>query len=530
MPEKILVSDSISEDGLRTLAEAGLQVDSRPDVDPKAIGDIISDYVAWIIRSRSSATADIIAKAHNLRVIGRAGVGVDNVDVPAATRRGIVVMNTPGGNTTSTAEHTIAMLLSLSRGIPAADASMRAGKWDRKSFMGTEIFGKTLGVLGLGRIGQEVVKRMKAFGMHIVGFDPFVPQERIRELGVEPAEVDEICRRADFITVHTPLSPETKGLINAERLGMMKKSAYVINCARGGIVDEAALAEALRAKKIAGAALDVFAEEPLPKESELRTLTNCIVTPHIAASTHEAQDNVAVEIAEQVVEFLRRGVIRNAVNAPNLDAETLEKLRPYLTLAEKLGAFIAQHVGGPVVELDIRYSGTLIDIPQSPLTTAAVRGFLQQTTDEPVNYVNAIKMLVDRGAKVLATKANEATSFSNLITIEARTESGATHKVAGTLYSPQRARIVMVDDKSFDAVPNGYVVVIENRDVPGIIGSVGTVFGRHGINIAQMTWGRTEHGTTAMTVINVDTKVGRDVLSEIRAQPNIVSARVIDLN
>ncbi len=530
MPEKILVSDQVSEDGLARMRAAGFEVDYNTKLTPEQLKASIGQYVGWVVRSASRATADVIAEAHQLRVIGRAGVGVDNVDVEAATRRGVVVMNTPGGNTVSTAEHTVSLICALAHRVADAAASMRDGKWDRKGLMGTELDGKTLGIVGLGRVGQEVVKRMRAFGMHVVGHDPFVSTDRMRQLGIEPADVDEICRRADFLTLHSPLSAETRDLIDARRLSMMKKTAFVVNCARGGIVNEAALADALNAGTIAGAALDVFEEEPLPQSNPLRTARNAILTPHIAASTVEAQENVAIQVAEQVVDYLRNGVIRNAVNAPSVDPEVLEKLRPYLILAEKLGAFLSQYADCAITRLEAHYAGFLAEQPTAPLTTAAAKGFLAAITDEPINYVNALPMMKARGVEVVESRSTESPQFSRLMRLEAQLEDGRRMELAGTIFDGNRPRIVLVNDKHFDIVPFGHVVVIENRDVPGIIGSVGTVFGRHAINIAQMTWGRTERDATAMTVINLDARVPRHVVEEIRALPNITAVKGMNLS
>jgi len=463
-------------------------------------------------------------------VIGRAGVGVDNVDVEAATRRGIVVMNTPGGNTVSTAEHAVSLLCALAHRVPDAVQSMREEKWDRKNLMGTEIDGKTLGIIGLGRVGQEVVKRMRAFGVHVVGHDPFVTSDRMKQIGVEACDVDEICKRADFLTLHSPLSAETKNLIGPERLATMKKTAFIINCARGGIVGEQALADALNAGTIAGAALDVYEEEPLPATHPLRTAKNCLLTPHIAASTVEAQENVAIQVAEQVVDFLRNGIIKNAVNAPSVEPEVLEQLRPYLILSEKLGAFLAQHADAAIVKMEAHFAGFLKEKPTSPLATAAAKGFLASMTDEPINYVNALPMMKARGVEVVESRSSEASEFSHSMTLVAKLEDGRSYRVCGTVFDGNRPRIVLVNDKHFDIVPFGHIVVIENRDIPGIIGSVGTVFGRHGINIAQMTWGRTERDNSAMTVINLDARVPKNVVDEIKALPNIVAVKAVNLS
>ena len=530
MKDKVLVSDKISQDGLKILTEkGGFQVDFLPASSQEEIKEIIPDYVAWIVRSRSQATGDIIERAAKLQVIGRAGVGLDNVDVETATKRGIVVMNTPGGNTISTAEHAISMLLSLSRLIPAADASMKAGVWDKKKFTGVEVQGKTLGVIGLGRIGQEVARRMLGFEMRVLGYDPYVTSERIANLGIEAASVDQICQEADFITVHTPLTDETRALINADRINQMKPTTRIVNCARGGIVDEAALIEALQNKRIAGAALDVFETEPLPKDHPLRTISNVTITPHIAASTTEAQENVAIQVAEQIVDFLQNGTIRNAANAPSMEARLLKTMRPYLSLAEQLGKFLGQFVKDKVKRLEVRMSGSVLDYPLAPITTAGVMGFLRPKTDAPVNYVNAMNVARTRGIEVLETRRTELFQYTNLITLETQTESGQTTRVSGTLFTPERPRIVILNNRHFDAEPTGNLLVIENQDVPGIIGAVCTVLGNHAINIGQMTWGRTQPGAVAMTIVNLDNVISPSVITEIAALPNVMSAQLIRL-
>ncbi|MBX3729180.1 MAG: phosphoglycerate dehydrogenase [Candidatus Sumerlaeia bacterium] len=530
MTFKILVSDKLSEDGLEVLRGAGFEVDHLPEITQEEIRERIAPYHAWVVRSRSKATAEILERADNLKVIGRAGVGVDNVDLNAASRRGIIVMNTPGGNTISTAEHAIAMMMALARKIPAADASMKAGEWDKKSFTGAELRGKTLGIFGLGRIGQEVCRRMKAFEMNILAYDPFVAREAVKHLGVETAEVDEICRRADFITIHTPMSPETRKMIDARRLAMMKKTCRLVNCARGGIVDEPALAEALAKGVIAGAALDVFESEPIPTDHPLRGLKNAILTPHIAASTVEAQENVAIQVAEQIVDVLANNKITNAVNAPSIDPKVLEVLKPYLNLCEKLGAFASQFMAGRPVRLRCLYSGSVLDYPLQPLTTAFAKGFLQPTTDRPINYVNALPMLAERGIEILETRSSAQFRYRNLMTLVVETEEGGADTFAGTVFEPDYGRIVTVNDKSFVALPEGNLVVVENNDVPGVIGQVGTFFGNHGINIAEMTWGRVEEGERhAMTIINTEGEVQPAMLAELRKLPNIRWARLIRL-
>lgn len=530
MTHKILVSDKLSEDGLEVFTKAGFEVDHLPEITQDEIKDRIGEYSAWVIRSRSRATAEIIERADKLVVIGRAGVGIDNVDTQAATKRGIIVMNTPGGNTTSTAEHTIAMMLSLARRIPAAHRSIREGKWDKKAFMGVEFHGKTLGVMGLGRIGQEVVKRMKSFGMTILGYDPFISDDRMRQIGVESCTVDQICEAADFITVHTPLSPETKDLINAGRFAKMKKSARIVNCARGGIINEDDLLEALKKGVIAGAALDVFTNEPLTKDSEYRKLDNVVITPHIAASTVEAQENVAIQVAEQIIDVLRGGLVRNALNATSVDPELLPVVGPWMELAEKMGVFLAQFRAGKAVRMTCRYSGPqLQEIAIAAITTSAAKGFVRPLAEGPVNFVNARQILRDRGVEIVESRHSEVFQYENLCTVEIEYEGGDKDHVSGTLFTRKHPRIVVLNGKHIDAVPEGNLVVLENNDIPGIIGRVGTVLGENKVNIGQMTWGRTTSEGTAMTVINVDGAIGDDLLAQLLSIKDVKWVKLIKL-
>lgn len=527
MTHKILVSDKLSEDGLDVFRAAGFEVDHLPEITQEEIAERIGQYDAWVIRSRSKATAEILARADRLRVVGRAGVGVDNVDIAAASARGVIVMNTPGGNTISTAEHTIAMIMSAARMIPQAHASMASGLWDKKSFMGVELQKKTLGIIGFGRIGQEVAVRMKAFDMAVMASDPFVSEDRGKQLGVALATIDEIVEKADFITLHAPLSPETKNVVNAERIARMRKGVRIVNCARGGLVDEAALAEALCSGKVAAAAFDVFEKEPLPDDSPLRGAPNMIHTPHIAASTTEAQENVAIQVAEQIVDVLANDKVRNAINAPSIAPEVLRALHPYLQLCEKLGRFAAQFETQRVRRITCIYSGSVLDYPTEPLTTAFAKGWIEPTTDRPVNYVNALPILRERGIEILETRSSHQFRYSNLLTIETEHEDGSTNSVSGSVFDASHGRLVRVNDKAFVAHPAGNMVVIENEDVPGIIGSVGTYFGNKQVNIAEMTWGRRENDPHAMTIINIDGEVSPAMLDEIRALPNIVDARLI---
>ena len=526
---RILVSDAISEEGLGILKAGGFEVDYIPDITPEDLVKEIGKYDALVIRSRTNVTAEVLNAAKNLKAVGRAGVGLDNVDVPTATKRGVIVMNTPGGNTISTAEHSFAMLTSLARNIPQANAAMHQGKWDKKKYVGVELHNKTLGIVGMGRIGGEVAKRALAYGMHVMAYDPFISQEVAKRLGVTMATVDEIAEKADFITVHAPLNDATRGIIGPKQFAMMKQGVRIVNCARGGIVDEEALLEALQSGKVAGAALDVFGKEPLSAESPFRSLDNVILTPHLGASTSEAQEGVAKEVAEQIVDALSGRTIRNAANAPSVDPAILEQIRPYIDLAQRMGRFMSQFMTVPAKELKVYFSGSVLDFPVSPITTAAVIGFLEPLTEGSVNFVNAPSIAVDRGIDVVELKSTKVYDFSNLITLEIVGDDDSRVWIGGSLLTSRNARIVMLNDKFFDVVPEGNLIVIENRDVPGIIGAVGTLLGRHKINIAQMTWGRTEPGSDAITVINVDQDLPKEAIDEIAALPNIISARIIHI-
>lgn len=525
---RILVSDSLSDEGLNILKSAGFQVDHKPEISQEDIAKEIENYDALVIRSRTTVTPEIIKNGKNLKVVGRAGVGLDNVDVATATQHGVIVMNTPGGNTVSTAEHTMAMLTSLARSIPQADRSMHEGRWDKKKFVGVELFGKTLGICGMGRIGSEVVKRALAYGMKVLAYDPFINEEAVKRLGVTKATVDEICQNADFITVHSPLNAQTRNLLNKERFAMMKKGVRVLNCARGGIVDEQALLEGLQNGTVAGAALDVFEVEPLPADHPFRSMDNVIMTPHLGAATSEAQEGVAREIAEQIVEVLQGKMIRNAINAPSVDPAILDQLKPFIDLARRMGRFMSQFVCSPARALRVYYSGSVLDYPVASVTNAALIGFLEPMTEgSVVNFVNAGTIAKDRGIEVIEQTSSKLYNFANLITLEVECEDGTKNFIGGTLFTKDNPRIVVVNDKFFDVVPEGEMIVIENKDVPGIIGSVGTVLGKHNVNISQMTWGRTLPGSDAITVINVDQPVSEDMIKEIEKLPNIISARTI---
>lgn len=521
---KILVADKVPEDGLKILAADGaFVVDYKPEITEEELANVIGEYDALVVRSRPKVNEKALENAKKMKVIGRAGVGVDNVDVKAATKQGIIVMNTPGGNTISTAEMTIAMMLSLARHIPNAHATMKQNKWDKKLFTGTEIFGKTLGVVGVGRIGSEVIKRMSSFGMRILAYDPHVSPEIMQKMGVEPTTVEEIVKQSDFITVHTPLNDATRGIIGENELKYMKKSAYIINCARGGIIDETALFNALKEKRIAGAAIDVYSKEPLPEDSPFRTLDNCVLTPHLGASTKEAQMNVVFQVAEQIVDVLKGREIRNAVNAPSVDPQILASMRPYLDLAERLGKFLSQYVKGRVVQLHAEYSGAVLEYPTAPITTAFLIGFFQRISTGVLNFVNAMDKAKEHGVEVKGSKTTNTFEFTNLMILTAKTDDGKEVKIGGSLFTPTMPRIVLLNDKHFTSYPEGNMIVLENKDVPGIIGQVGTFLGDKKINIDQLTWGKTEKHPNAMTIINIDKKASPELIEEISKLPNIVS-------
>jgi D-3-phosphoglycerate dehydrogenase / 2-oxoglutarate reductase len=526
---KILISDPLSEEGIKILKEQkDFQVDVKTGLKPEDLKAIIKDYDALIVRSATKVTKEIIDAAANLKAIGRAGVGLDNVDLEAATKRGIMVMNTPAGNTISTAEHAMSLIMAVSRNIPQANQSTKAGEWKRSKFMGTELYNKTLGIIGLGRIGTEVAKRAISFGMRIIAFDPFLSLEIAKQLGVEVVDFKELLSRADYITVHTPLSEETTGLISEKEFGLMKKTAYVINCARGGIVDEEALAKALEEGKIAGCALDVYVKEP-PEGTPLLKFPNCIMTPHLGASTEEAQVNVAIEIAEVVRDALTGKGIRNAANYPSIEANVYKILAPYIGLAEKVGALASQLVEGRINKVDVNYSGLLAQQHTvEPLTMALVKGLLAPMLQDTVNFVNALDLARERGIRVQESKSTTEEEFVNLISVDVVSDKGKT-QVCGTLFSNNQPRIVKINDFYVEAIPVGYMLVTQNHDKPGIIGALGTILGKNHINIAGMTFGRETEGGRAITVINVDSQVPANVLSELKKAQHIIDIKQIKL-
>ncbi|HEY3379713.1 MAG TPA: phosphoglycerate dehydrogenase [Armatimonadota bacterium] len=531
---KVLVSDPVSEDGLRALLDdPTIEVVMKTDHTPEALAEAIGAYDALVIRSQTKVTADILARADKLKVIGRAGVGVDNVDVPAATRKGVVVLNSPEGNTMAATEHTWALLLALTRKVCPADSSMRQGKWDRKKFTGTELYGKTLGVIGLGKIGGAVARRGRGFEMDVVAYDPFVTQEQAARMGIRLLPLDELLKAADFVTIHVPKTKDTADLINAERLAMMKPTARFINCARGGVVNEQALADAVLNGVIAGAAVDVFSSEPAAADNPLvkAAETGCInllLTPHLGASTEEAQMKVAVDVAEQIRDFFHGVPARSAVNMPALAPELLAALQPYMYLVEQIGKFHGQLIQGAVQSVEVVYSGDVIEEDTAPLIPALLQGLLTPILGVGiVNSVNARYIAEQRGLQIKEVKSTESSGYASLITVTVQTEHGC-HRIAGTLFG-SNARIVRVDDYWVEMALEGVYIVAYHTDKPGIIGSVGQIFGAYDVNIAGMQVGRAKPRGKAVMVLGIDEHPVEKVLEKIRQIEGVGETYLVEL-
>ncbi len=525
---KVLISDPLSEFGIQKLLEApDVEVVQKPGLSPSDLLAEIGEYDALLVRSQTQVTAEVLAAAKKLKAVGRAGVGVDNININAATEAGIVVINAPDGNTISTAEHSFAMLMALARNIPQAHKKLTDGTWDRKSFQGVELNDKTLGIIGMGRIGSEVAKRAKAFNMKVIGFDPFLTEERAKKLGVISGTVEDIIREADFITVHTPLTKETRHLISTDQFAKMKDGVRIINCARGGIIDEKALYEAILTGKVAGAALDVFEQEP-PVDNPLIGLPQVVVTPHLGASTVEAQENVAIDVSEELLKILRGEPFKNAVNLPSIPAHILEKVQPYFSLGEKLGNFLAQVTVGALQEVTITYSGELADVDISPLTRTILKGVLAFRLGEEVNYVNAPHLAKIRDITVNEHKSSHNRGFTNLITLELKTNL-QTRTVAGTRLNGYGARVVKIDDYSIDVAPEGQLLFIHHNDKPGVIGRVGTILGTNDVNIATMQVGRRDIGGDAIMLLTVDKPLSPELLDTLGELSEIKSVTQIEL-
>jgi D-3-phosphoglycerate dehydrogenase len=525
---RVLISDKLETPGLDLLRQAGFELDERAGLTGTALQEAIRAADGVIVRSGTRITAELIEDPGKLRVVVRAGVGVDNIDVAAATRKGIVVMNTPGGNTISTAEQTIALLLALARHTPAADASIRQGKWERNRFVGTQLAGKTLGVVGLGRIGREVARRAAGLDMKVLGFDPFMAPDKAAQLGIESvADLDQLFPRIDFLTVHTPLTDETRDLIGTRQISLMKPGTRLLNCARGGIINEAALAEGLRSGHLAGAALDVFVNEPPPADHPLLHLAGVVLTPHLGASTVEAQVSVAREAAQLLIDFLTRGIVQFAVNMAAVDRTELEELRLYVDLARRLGLLHAQMCQGAIGRAVISYRGEIARRNTKLVTAAFTAGLLEHRM-ENVNIVNAELLARERGIEIVEQSNPRKGDFSTLIKVDVETDK-KTYTAVGTLFGNQFLRLVQLGPFHLDAFIDGVMLIFTHRDLPGLIGFIGTIFGKHRVNIAQMTVGRQLPGGEAMGVLNLDTFPPDDALKEVREHPLISSLSVVKL-
>ena len=521
---KVLISDNMSPLGEKILVDAGIDVDVKTGLTPEELKEIIGDYDGLVVRSATKATAEIIDAADNLKVIGRAGIGLDNVDIPAASQKGIVVMNAPDGNATTAAEHAIGMMMSLSRNIPQATASMKEGKWEKKSFMGRELTGKTLGVFGIGRIGAIAANRAQGLKMKVIAYDPHMPEELVKKLGVEMVSVEELAKRSDYITVHVPLTKETAKVISTEFFKNMKNDAMFIDCARGGVCDEEALYKALEDGEIAGAALDVFAEEPTTRENcPLLGLKNFICTPHLGASTSEAQENVATAIAEQVAEYLTKGVVTNAVNVPSVSDDVLAQVGPYVSLGEMLGSLHMQIAKGGVQEVAIEYAGELAELNTSPVTVAFLKGLFTPILQDAVNYVNAPVIAKDRGIRVVESRSDRSDDFVNALRVRVVTNEGE-NELVGTVFGKNEPRLVRLNNFRLEAQVSGPMLLVYNKDVPGVIGALGTTLGNNGVNIARMTVGLEESSDQNIILLSTDSVISKELLEEVKGLEHIHDA------
>ena len=525
---KVLISDNLSELGVKIFRETpGIEVDVNTGLSPEELKGLIGQYHGLVIRSGTKVTADIIEAADNLKVIGRAGIGLDNVDIPAASKRGIVVMNTPEGNTITTAEHTMAMMMALTRNIPQGTSSLKGGNWEKKKLQGRELYNKTLGLIGAGKIGRIVADRAKGMKMKIIVFDPYIKPETLEKLDLEPVSFEELLKRSDYITIHTPRTDETLDMVNKKAIAKMKEGAMLINCARGGIVNEEDLYEALESGHLGGAAFDVFATEP-PGHIKLMSLPNFICTPHLGASTREAQDNVAVDVAEQIVAYLMHGTVKNAVNVPSIGPELMNILRPYAILAEKMGSLQTQLVDSGILEVRISYSGTVTEYDVTPLTTAMLKGLLTPILKDDVNFVNASFIAADRGIKVVESKSKTSEDFASLIMLKVKSMEGV-NIVSGTIFGKTMPRILRINDFYLEAVPEGHILLIHNEDIPGVIGSIGTTLGKHKVNIGRMHVGQERAKKQNVVLLTTDVSVKDDILEKVRALDHVFSARRIEL-
>jgi len=525
---KVLVADNLSNMGVDILKkESGIEVDVNVGLSKEDLIKIIPSYEGLIVRSATKVTADVIEAATSLKVIGRAGIGVDNIDVAAAGKKGIIVMNTPEGNIITTAEHTMALMLSMSRNIPQARSMLKDQKvWAPKKFMGKELYGKTLGIVGLGRIGSIVADRAKGFGMKIVVFDPYISQEHAEKVGVETVELPDLLKRSDYISLHTP-SLDGKPLLSTKEFDMVKPGIRIVNCARGNLIDDDALIEAIKSEKVAQAALDVYSKEPLSPESPLLELDEIICTPHLGASTEEAQEKVAIAVADQIIDFLKYGNIRNAVNMPSIDADTLKRIQPYLKLGEDLGLFISQLVEAPLTSVEIQYNGEVAEQRMDPITISILKGLLSRNI-EGINMVNAPFIAKERDIEVKESKSSEVHEYTSTIQVTAKTKNGE-RSITGSVFGKGDSRVVKFDEFYFEAVLSKHMLVLNNTDVPGVIGNLGSVLGTNNINIAGFHLGRIKDGDKAVAVINIDSPPTSETIRAIRDIPSILNVHSVTL-
>ena len=525
---KVLVSDQLGEIGIRMLQEEeGLTVDVKTGLPPEELKKIIGDYHALVIRSATRVTADLIREAKNLKVVGRAGIGLDNVDITAATMRGIVVMNTPTGNVITTAEHAISMMMALTRNIPRGTSSLKSGKWDKKLLQGREVFNKYLGVVGYGKIGSIVADRARGLRMRVIVYDPFVSPEQIQKDGFESVSLEDLYQRADYITLHVPKMKETTGLLNKKAFDQMKNGVMIINCARGGIVNEKDLDDAIVSGKVAGAALDVFETEP-PGTCSLVEHENVICTPHLGASTQEAQTNVAVAVARQIIDYLKTGTITNAVNVPSVAGELMKKIGPYLNLGDRIGCLVPQLCTGAITDVGVEYAGDFQGMDLTPITTSILKGLLTPMVKDDVNYVNANVLAQERGIRVSETMTSDPDEYINLITVRAVTTEGACY-ISGTIFGKKRASIVKIDDFNLTMEPKGHFAYIRNINKPGAFGSITVLLGERNINISRMNVGESDAGNTNIVFLATDTPIPEDVMQEISALPLVESIKLVEL-
>jgi len=526
---RVLISDNLAQVGVDILRKAGLEVDVKPGLAPDEIKAIIGEYEGLIIRSATKVTADLLESASRLKVVGRAGIGLDNVDIPAASQKGVIVMNAPDGNATTAAELAISMMLALSRNIPQATGSMKQGKWEKKKFMGREVTGKTFGVIGIGRIGSIAASRAQGLKMKTIAYDPHMPKEVAEKIGVELVSLEELAKRSDYVSVHVPLTKETKNLVSAEFFGNMKKDAMFIDCARGGVCDEAALLEALKEGRIAGAALDVFAQEPTTLENcPLLGLDNFICTPHLGASTSEAQENVAIAIAEQVADYLNKGTVTNAINVPSVSDDVLAQVGPYITLGEMLGNMHMQLARGGVQEVSLEYGGALAELNISPITVGFLKGLFTPILKDAVNYVNAPIIARDRGIKIVESRTDRSDDFINTLSIKVSTDAGE-NVLVGTVFGKNEPRLVRLNTFRLEALPSGPMLLVFNNDVPGVIGALGTELGRAKVNISRMTVGQEEESQQNIIFLGTDQLISKELLEKVRNLENIYDAQVFEL-